>query len=106
VLWKSDQGCVNDLAMIIQENDYLIIRWLSLWLGHLVAHILNRKAFQHDVAVRVLVYILEPEMQHCCLNTKEVQHNYAVLIEARISIPYHLVQSYSSSTKIPSNPTI
>jgi hypothetical protein len=37
VLWKSDQGCVNDLAMIIQENDYLIIRWLSLWLGHLVA---------------------------------------------------------------------
>jgi hypothetical protein len=32
VLWKSDQGRVNDVAMIRRGNDYLIIRWLSLWL--------------------------------------------------------------------------
>ena len=32
MLWKSNQACVNDVAMIGWGNDYLIIRWLSLWL--------------------------------------------------------------------------
>jgi hypothetical protein len=69
-------------------------------------HFLNRKAFRDDVAVKVLVYILEQEMQHCGVNTKEVQHSYAVLIEASIASPSHLHTIISSSAKIPSNPTM
>jgi hypothetical protein len=69
-------------------------------------HFLNRKAFQDDVAVKVLVYILEQEMQHCGVNTKEVKHSHAVLIEASIASPSHLHTIISSSAKIPSNATM
>ena len=116
MLWKSDQGRVNDVAMIRRGHGYLIIRWLSLLYGWSVGgmmvlkgeigitwelcnagstcftyiHFLNRKAFQDDVAMKVLVYILEQKMQHCDLNTKKVQHSRTMLIEASIASQYHL----------------
>jgi hypothetical protein len=40
--------------------------------------------------MKVLVYILEQEMQYCDLNTKKVQHSRTMVIEASIASHYHL----------------